>query len=217
MNGLLRAGGALCAIVCLVGVASLLAGSARARFTEIQLGTDTARVDRLLSDRERRESVSRALTIDYGFLAAYWAAFTILAVVIIRRGGAWVAVDIAALAAAGATASLDIVENLRTQAVLTVGDEGRQLTQSQLDGLRHVSLAKWAASALTLALLAGVFMQRRWVVAIGVALMALAIVGLLGLHWHRLINPYLVGVAVITLFIAVPCLGWPEVVGRGLR
>src|SRR5207253_1928515 len=120
-------------------------------------------VQHLLLDTTRTKAAARAIKVDYFFLVAYWAAFVALAVLLTQRGGWWVALGAAALAAATATAGLDIAENLRTSAVLALHGPGDQLAQSQLDDLRNVSLAKWAASAITLATLAGLFAQRRWV------------------------------------------------------
>lgn len=215
MNVLVRVAGGLCLLVVAIGIVSLRSGSTKARLADVQLARDTGDVERLLSDPVRRSAVRRAIRIDYPFLVAYWLAFTALAVVIVRRGDGWAAAGVAAIVAALATASLDVTENVRTIGVVDAVGSGRQLAQAQLDSLRHASLLKWSASATTVLLLAALFAQRRWVAAIAVALVALAAVGFAGLGWHRLIDAYFRGLALLTIFVGLLCLACPETVVRG--
>jgi hypothetical protein len=92
---------------------------------------------------------------------------------------------------------------------------GAGLAQGRIDALRHVSTAKWAASALTVGLLAGVFLQWRWVAAIAAALLVASAIGLLGLRHHGLITVYFDCVAVLTLVIAGLCVFAPGQVTKG--
>jgi len=209
-----RLAGLLCALVVLIGIVSVLAGTRGARLSDIQLGTDPQQVQQLVSDTTVRRAANRAIAIDYFFLAAYWAAFIALAALLGRRGGIWVAVAILAAGAATATATLDIVENVRTSSVLALYQPGSHLEQKQLDALRHVSLLKWAAAATTVTLLAGLFAQRSKIAVIALLLVVVAGIGFAGINRHSLIQAYLVGVGVMTLIIAIVLLKWTVAVTR---
>ncbi len=209
-----RIAGLLCALVVLIGIITLLAGTKGARLTDIQLGTDPQRVEQLVSDSAVRRAANRAIAIDYFFLAAYWAAFIALATLLGRRGGIWIAVAVLAAATATATATLDVVENVRTSGVLALYQPGSHLGQKQLDALRSVSLVKWATAATTVTLLAGLFAERSKIAVIALLLLAVAGIGFVGLSRHGWIQVYLIGVGAMTIIIAVVLLVWPTAATR---
>jgi hypothetical protein len=209
-----RIAGAICALVFLIGLVSALAGTRGARLSEIQLGTDPVKVQRLVADGAVRDAANRAIAIDYFFLAAYWFAFVALAALLGRRGGLWLVVAALAAIAATATATLDIIENLRTSEVLALYQAGSQLGQKQLDALRQISLFKWAASAATVTLLAWVFAQRDWVAVLAVLLLVIAGIGFAGIRWHGLVQGYLLGVGILALTIAILFLAFPNAATR---
>ena len=208
--------GVLSVVVCSVGILSVAAGGMRARLLEIQLGNHPDHVHDLILARGRRSAAQRSLRIDYGFIAAYWLTFTELAVLLAHRHGWWIALGLAAAFASTLTAATDVVENIRTSGVLALDAPGSRLTQVQLDELRRASLAKWAAAALTVALLAGLFAQRGWPAGVAVAFLALAAVGAAGLWWRRLIPLFFLGVFAAAAFVAVLFLIWPETVVESL-
>jgi len=210
MTELLRAGGALAALVVLVGIAAVVVAGRDARLVDIQLGTDVGKVQTLIDDADVRLAVRRSIAADWFFIAAYVATFVVLGVVLVRRGGAWSAVGAVAIATAVAAGVLDVLENVRTLGVLRHAGSGGPLAQHTLDALRHASLAKWGACATTVGLLAGVFLVRGWPAAIGIALIAIALIGLCGLHWHGLIPLYFMCAFVATIAIAVILLAWPS-------
>jgi hypothetical protein len=204
---LLRAGGALAALVVVVGIVSVVVAGRDARLVDIQLGTDVGKVTTLIDNADRGRAVRRGIAVDWFFIAAYVATFVFLGVVLLRRGGAWSgAVAIATAVAAGV---LDVLENVRTLGVLRHAGSGCLLSQHTLDALRQASLAKWGACATTVGLLAGVFLVRGWPAAIGIALIAIALIGLCGLHWHGLIPVYFLFAFFATIAIAVILLAWP--------
>ena len=209
-----RIAGVLCALVVLIGIITLLAGTRAAQLTDIQLGTDPQHVQQLVSNSTVRRAANRAIAIDYFFLAAYWAAFIALATLLGRRGGIWVAVAVLAAATATATATLDIVENVRTSGVLALYQPGSYLGQKQLDALRHVSLIKWATAATTVTLLAGLFAQRSRIAVIALLLLVVAGVGFVGISRHGWIQAYLIGVGLMTFIIAIVLLVWPAAATR---
>ena len=198
MTGLLRTGGALALLVVAVGIVSAVVTGRGARLVELQLGTDAATVQALVDDAARRRAVRRAIAVDYAFIAAYLGAFVVLGVAIVRREGGWTAVGAAAVAAAIATAALDVLENVRTVRML----DARPLTQERLDALRRASLAKWGACALTVGLLAGVFVAHGWPLAVAVALLAIAALGLCSLRWRSLVPAFFLCVFLATIAIA---------------
>ena len=211
-----RVAGALCVLVFLVGIVSALGGTRGARLGDIQLGTDPVHVRRLVADPTIRSAANRAVAIDYFFLVAYWTAFVALAALLGRRGGPWLVVSVLAAAAATTTATLDIVENLRTSEVLALYRPDRELGQAQLDALRHVSLLKWGAAATTVTLLAGLFAQRGKIAVIAVILLAVAGIGFAGIGRHGLIQVYLLGVGLMALVIGVLLLAAPGAATRRL-
>jgi hypothetical protein len=207
-----RTAGGLCALVCLIGIGSLAAGTGRAHLNQIQLGTHHTAVQRLIRDRSIRSAARRAIAIDYIFLTAYWAAFIALGALLVRRGGGWAVLGGTAWVAATVTAALDLLENLRTSVILALDKRGDQLAQTQLDALRHISLAKWGASAVTIGLLAGVFIEHSWAAALAVAFLLVAFLGLAGLYQRALIRPFFNATAAVTLITAAILLIRPSVV-----
>jgi len=199
-----------CTLVFLVGIISAVAGTRGARLSDIQLGTDPQHVLQLVADPNVRADANRAIAIDYFFLTTYWAAFIALAVMLSRRSRLWLIVAVLAAATATATAALDIIENLRTSDVLALYRPGSQLGQMQLDALRHVSLVKWGTAATTVALLAGLFVQRGKIALIGLSLFIVAGIGFAGIGWHGLIPFYLVSIGVLTLIIGIIFLRFPS-------
>jgi hypothetical protein len=205
---LARVAGALCAAVVAVGVVALAAGGLKARLLEIQLETDARHVKELIDDEERRRAARRSLAIDYAFIAGYVAAFVTAAVLIARRGGAWTGLGVAATVAAIVTAVLDVLENLRTAAVLGFAGSP-ELPKERLEALRRASLAKWGASAVTVGLLAGVFLVNGWPAILAAVMLGTALLGLAGLRWDGLIPWFFGLVCLVTVVIAVLLLVWP--------
>ena len=195
-------------LVSVIGVVSFVAGTG-AHIGEIQLGTSLGKVEQLVGDSAVRNAANLALAIDYVFLAAYWAAFVALAGLLARRGGLWVVVAVVAAAMATATATLDIVENVRTTDVLA---SYYQLGQSQLDALRHVSLLKWGAAATTVTLLAGVFARRGKIAVIAFLMLLVAGIGFAGTEWHGLIKVYELGVGGLAVIIGALLVTRPDAV-----
>jgi hypothetical protein len=212
MSEYARTAGGLCALVCLIGIVSLAAGTSRAHLNQIQLGTDPTAVQELVRDGSIRSAARRAIAIDYIFLTAYWAAFIALGALLVRRGEDWAALGGTAWVAATATAALDLLENLRTSTILVLGKPGDELTQTQLDALRHVSLAKWGASAVTIGLLAGVFIRHSWAAALAAGFLFVALLGLAGVYQNALIRPFFNATAAVTLITAAILLIRPSVV-----
>jgi hypothetical protein len=197
-----RIAGGLCGLVVVIGLLSQR-DIRKGRLGEIQLATSPQSVQAIVGDQTVQRSARRALAIDYAFLTAYWAAFVTLGALIWLRGGVWTVLAVATWITASATAGLDVVENLRTTALLDRGRHGARPGQPELNSLRRISLAKWGASGVTVALLSGVYARHGWwsVVAIGVFLLV-AILGFGGLYRHALINVFLVGVTLLSALTA---------------
>jgi len=211
-----RVAGALCVLVFLIGIIYAAAGTRAGRVSDIQLGTDPQQVQQLIRDGTVRTAANRAIAIDYFFLTGYWAAFAALAALLGRRGGLWVAVAVLAAVTATATATLDVVENVRTSGVRAAYQPGIQLGQEQLDALRHVSLIKWGTSATTVALLAGLFAQRDKIAVIALILVVVAGIGFAGINRHGLIEVFLLGLGALAIIIGSVLLVWPGAATRRL-
>jgi len=206
-----RIAAGLCGLVVVLGGVTKAAGIAKARLGEIQLGTDAERVGVILRDQVVVRAARRAIGIDYAFLTAYWAAFVTLAILVFHRGGAWVALGVAAGVAATATAGLDVAENLRTIRLLDLSQRGDEVPQRQLAALRRVSLTKWAGSSLTVALLSGVYARHGWWSAAPIAVFLLiAALGLAGLYRHALIQRFLSALGAIAAVTAILLQVYPK-------
>jgi hypothetical protein len=208
--------GVLLALVVVTGVATVLAAGLKGQLAGVQLGRDPARVRALILDPARHAAMRRGLSVDFAFLASYWLAFVALAILLAHRGTWGYVLGAAAALAASLTALLDVTENVRTFGVLARNRAGDVLAVPQLEELRRVSLGKWAASALTVALLSATFVHHSRVLWIAIALLVLAAVGLAGLAWNLLLRLFMLGLAVAGGFLAVLFLGWPETIVRGL-
>jgi hypothetical protein len=144
------------------------------------------------------------LLVDYAFIALYWPALVLLAIAIVRRGGAGydVAGLVAALAAS-ATALLDVVENIRTRGLLALTRPRDQVRRQPVVHLRGTSRAKWAASSVTVALLSVFFLPGEgWLLVLGIAFLVVALLGLLGTLKTKLVTAYLLAYLVLGAALA---------------
>jgi hypothetical protein len=214
--GLVRLVGVLLALVVATGVATTIAGGLKGQLMAVQLGRDPVAVHKLVLDAGRRGAMRRGLWFDFGFLASYWLAFVGVAILLGHRGTAGYVLGAVAALAATATALLDVTENVRTFGVIARHRAGDVLAAPQLDELRRVSLMKWTFSSITVAVLAATFVHHGRILWIAIALVASAVVGLLGILWNPLLRLYMLAVAVAAGFLAVLFLGWPDTILRGL-
>jgi hypothetical protein len=206
----------LFALVVFTGVATVLVAGAKGQLMGVQLGRDPLRVRALIVDPKRRAAMRRGLWVDFAFLASYWLAFVGLSILLGHRGTWGYVAGAAAALTASATALLDVTENVRTFGVLARNRPADVLAVPQLEELRRVSLIKWGASALTVALLAATFIHHGRLLWIAIALVAIAAVGLAGLLWNPLLRVFILALALVAGFLAVLFLGWPDTILRGL-
>ena len=188
-----------------LGAAAAIAGGLTSRLGALQLSGDPDAGRAVVHDEEQRRRIRRQLAFDYVFILAYWLTFLGLAVVLARRGS--VGYDIAALAAAfaaTATALLDVLENIRTGALLALSRPGDQIRLQPVEHLQRTALAKWFASAVTIALLALVFLPGDGVLLLlGIAFLLVAGLGAAGIARRYLLVPYLVAFFALGVTIAV--------------
>jgi hypothetical protein len=203
-----------------VGVMVAVAGNTS--LTKVQLEADPGAVEAVRADPAALDDARATLHLDFVLLTLYGATFVLLGLLVARRGGRGYAVaGGAAIAGALATCVCDAVENVRTLRLLPASGEGA-FTQAALDALQTVSYAKWALSALTVALLTLAFTGRRraWLVqglAGGTAVAAA--VGLAGVlaRSRGAISTYFLLVGVVELVAAVLLTFWPGSYLRGFR
>jgi hypothetical protein len=189
-----------------VGLAAGVVAGPNARLLEIQLATDPEQVRRLVQEEPQRvKRLKRALFLDYGFLALYWLTFLGMAVAISRRDGKlYDLLGVVTALTATATAVLDVVENVRTQGVLSLSRPSDQVRRQPVAHLRRTSLAKWLVSALTLAFLSVLFLPGEgWVLYLGIAFLAVAAFGLQAVLRQSLMSVYFLAFCVIGVTVAV--------------
>jgi hypothetical protein len=192
------------------------------QLTKIQLEADPTVVAAVRADADRLNASRLAVHLDFALLTLYGLIFVLLGVLLTRRGGRWWSIA-GALVIAGAiiTCACDIVENVRTLRLIPA-DGTDALTQSALDALRTVSYAKWAASALTLALIALLFVGRgraRIVIALGSVTGAAALLGVIGVIGQSRVTleVYFVLLGFMLLVVGVLFVGWPQKFLRSYR
>jgi hypothetical protein len=211
-EALLRSVGLVALLTVALGAAALAAGGLRAGLATLQLGGDPVAVSNIVHDADRRRRVRRQLWFDYGFILAYWLTFLGLAVVLARRGS--FGYDIAALAAAfaaTATAVLDVLENVRTGALLSLSRPGDQIRIQPVEHLQRTALAKWLASAVTIALLALVFLPGDTaLLLLGLGFLLAALVGAAGMARRYFLAFYLLAFFVLGVIVAVSFTFFPS-------
>jgi hypothetical protein len=203
-NKLQRIAGAL-AVLCLMAI-GLLQGPPH--FTNasrpprgiadpgvaLQVARNAAEVDDILGDAPSpdREVMRQKQYIDFGFIAVYAMLLITLALLLARESYGRHAAGVAVIICAGATAAFNALENLTILQILDV--PLRQTTPAMIDAIRGASTARWALMAVTLALLAGLFLAYRptrgalWALKLIGALLAVsAAADLYGLRDNRLL------------------------------
>jgi hypothetical protein len=206
---LLHAIGGIAWAALAVGVISgLVSGLRSGRLLELQLAHDPELVRTIVQQNPSRvRRLRRGLLVDYGFLVLYWLTFVAIAVAISRREGKlYDLIGVATALAATATAALDVVENIRTRGLLSLSRPSDQVRRQPVEHLRRTSLAKWFASAATLALVALLFLPGGgWVFYFGIALLCVAAFGAFVALRSTLVSVYFllffaVGVAIAAAF-----------------
>lgn len=188
-----------------LGASTLIAGGWTSGLATLQLRGDPLAARIVVHDDVQRRRIRRQLRLDYGFILLYWLTFLGLAVVLARRGS--VGYDIAALAAAfaaTATALLDVLENVRTSALLGLSRPGDQIRLQPVEHLQRTALVKWLWSAVTIGLLALVFLPGdRWLQLVGLVFLLVAALGAAGTAKRLLLVPYLVAFFALGVTVAV--------------
>jgi hypothetical protein len=203
-EALLRAVGLAAFLTVALGALSVIAGVISSGLDVIQLGGDPAKVRTVVHDERKRRRIRRHLWLDYGFILSYWLTFVGLAVVLARLGG--FGYDIAALAAAFAatvTALLDVLEDLRTNALLALARPGDQIRVQPVEHLQRTALAKWLASGVTIALLSLVFVRANDALQLlGIAFLLVAVLAAAAVAKRVLLIPYLLAFFALGLTVA---------------
>jgi hypothetical protein len=211
-EALLRSVGLVALLTVALGATALTAGGLRPGLAALQLGGDPLAARTIVQDADRRRRVQRQLRFDYGFILAYWLTFLGLAVVLARRGS--FGYDIVALAAAFAatvTALLDVLENVRTSALLSLSRPGDQIRIQPVEHLQRTALVKWLASAVTIALLALVFLPGDTVLLLlGLGFVLAALLGAAGMARRFFLAFYLLAFFVLGVIVAVSFTFFPS-------
>jgi hypothetical protein len=133
-------------------------------FVAIQVIENIGEVDDILSEAPSpdREVMRIKQYLDFGFIASYAGLFCTLALLLARSGTWGKMAGLVAGICGLATAAFDVRENFAILRILDLRLE--QTTAPMMNAIRSASAAKWALSALTLALVATYFLRdHRWV------------------------------------------------------
>jgi hypothetical protein len=219
-EALLRTIGIGASLTVAAGLSAVFFGALRRpRMMDIQLATDPAQVDAIVQRGGQAVArLRRQLLADYAFIVCYWLTYLAMAVAITRRDSArYDILGLLAALAASVPTLLDVAENVRTHRLLALTDPGEQVRVQPLAQLRRTALAKWAASALTLALLSTLFLPGDGpVFALGLVFLALPALGLTATRLPRLLNLYFGCVFLLGVLLAIVLAGFPAAVLKRL-
>lgn len=188
----------------------MLALTGNPQLTKIQLEAEPAAVIDVRMDADKLDASRLALHLDFLLLVLYGASFVLLGVLLRgrRHRGRWFSIAGAAVVAGAViTCVCDVVENIRTLRLIPADGTG-EISETALDALRTVSYTKWAASALTVAIITLLFVGRersRIIIAMAVVTGAAALLGLIGVAAQSRVTLqiYFAVLAVLLLAVAV--------------
>ena len=171
----------------------------------IQAIRNVGEVDDILSEAPSpdREAMRIKQYIDFGFIASYAGLFFTLALLLMSVGAWGKAAGLAAGICGLAAAGFDVRENFAILRILDVRLE--ETTAPMMNAIRSASAAKWALSAVALALLSSYFWcDKRWprriIGALLIAGAVLQVYGLVDNVWLAREGLFL-GVAMIGLVV----------------
>jgi len=129
-------------------------------------------------DSPMRKQIRKGLNGDYVFIAMYWALFVGMSVLLAGRSHRWAVLAgvVAAVCATGA-AIFDVVENLRTAALVDTID----IQQLQVSKVAFAGFGKWFLISLSTIVLSLVFVRRDWLVLLAALYLLIGVTGLYGL------------------------------------
>ena len=157
-----------------------------------------------------RTELQASISMDFLFILSYTGFLVALSVVLSqvnRPLARWLG-PLAAILIVGA-AAFDFTENCRMLQVLSLPID--QITDAAASGIRMASLVKWTLLFLTIGVQSIIFLKLMNVYSLfGIAMLAAAITGLIGLRFHQLITPASIGFGVAVLVLSFVFLFKPD-------
>ncbi|HXC71740.1 MAG TPA: hypothetical protein VN644_17280 [Pyrinomonadaceae bacterium] len=157
-----------------------------------------------------RTELQASISMDFLFILSYTGFLVALSVVLSqvnRPLARWLG-PLAAILIVGA-AAFDFNENCRMLQVLSLPID--QITDAAASGIRLASLVKWTLLFLTIGVQSIIFLKLMNVYSLfGIAMLAAAITGLIGLRFHQLITPASIGFGVAVLVLSFVFLFKPD-------
>ena len=149
-----------------------------------------------------RKELQANIKLDFVFILSYTIFLVALSVVLSQVNSPlakWLAV-LAAIFAVG-EAAFDFTENCRMLQVLSTPSEN--ITDAAASGIRMASLVKWTLFFLAIGVQSIILLQLRNVYSLfGIAMLAAAIIGLVGLRFNQLLALGSVGFAIAVLVLS---------------
>jgi hypothetical protein len=129
-------------------------------------------------DSTMRKQIRKGLNGDYVFIAMYWLLFVGMSALLAGRNHRWaVLAGIVAAVCATSAAIFDVVENLRTAALVDAID----IQQWQVSNVAFAGFGKWLLISLATIVLSFVFVRRDWLVLLAALYLLIGLTGLYGL------------------------------------
>lgn len=167
------------------------------------------KVESFLGSADVRNQIRQGLSGDYVFIAMYWLLFVGMSALLAKRshaGAVWAGVVAAAFATSAAI--FDVVENLRTAALLNAV----KIQPELVDRIAWAGFGKWLLISLSTLVLSLVFVRRDWLILLA---SLYALIGVTCIYGLLLRQPRfvelsfglnLVGLPVVGIFFS----GWPQ-------
>ena len=148
-----------------------------------------------------RQQIRKALNFDYVFIAMYWALFVGMSALLAGRSHKWAVLAgvVAAVCATGA-AIFDVVENVRTAALVDAID----IQQLQVNKVAFAGFGKWLLISLSTIVLSLVFVRRDWLLLLAALYLIIGVTGIYGL---LLRNPRCVELSFAVNLVGLPVVG----------
>lgn len=214
--------------ICKAPADGSLPGGFNGRIIALEFATSVCDVEVIVGDVkttddvetvDNRAVVRQTLKLDTVFIIAYWMLFATFGFLLTQGGSRWaIWLGAAAIICGTGAAAFDFIENSGIRQV--VDTPLSATTPEMVLAIRDATLVKWCLIFVTSILLAAALFYLdaqgrgapRWIgIVSGVSFLTGALLGLIGLHYNRLIPLTVLLQLPGTIGLIILAFGWPQV------